>query len=101
MKAKILFHSKLTLIHSQTEEIAVAELKVFNLPVSRFYPEGIKYSMFLVVKKTGRIVVGFDNHRPKGHHLHIRDQEVVYNFVSVDRLVDDFWKYVKREGFYI
>ena len=101
MKAKLRFHRKLTLIHGMTNETAIAELKVFEVPVSAYYPDGLKFSMFLVLKEFGQVILGFDNHKPKGPHLHLRGQEKVYGFSSVDQLVEDFWRYVKKEGFMI
>ena len=31
-----------------------------------------------------------DNHHPKGHHVHLDDQERPYEFKNSDLLVDDF-----------
>ncbi len=101
MKAKLRFHRKLTLIHGTTSEAAVAELKVFEVPISSHYPDGLKFSMFLVLKESGRVLFGFDNHKPKGPHFHLHDREIPYDFVGVDRLVEDFWRYTKKEGFVI
>ena len=101
MKAKIRFHQKLTLIHGSTSEVAIAELKVFNVPITSHYPDGLKFSMFLVLKDSGRVLLGFDNHRPKGPHLHLHDREIPYEFVSIDQLIEDFWRFTKKEGFVI
>ena len=38
----------------------------------------------------GRRVVGFDNERGKGDHMHIDGKEVAYVFTTPDRLVEDF-----------
>jgi hypothetical protein len=80
-------------------EVAVAELKVWDVPSSPHYPEGLKYSMFLVAKESGRVIVGFDNHKPKGPHLHHDGKELAYEFSDVEALLDDFWHWVKKEGF--
>ena len=45
--------------------------------------------------------MGIDNHKPKGPHLHHFDKEVPYKFLGIDKLLEDFWKMVKKEGFVI
>jgi hypothetical protein len=99
VKATLQFQRKVTLIHARSTEVAVAELKVWNVPHSAHYPEGLKYSLFLVAKQSGRVIVGFDNHKPKGPHLHHEGKELLYAFSNVDTLVEDFWNWVKKEGF--
>ena len=47
-RATLLYHSKALVLHRDTEEVAIAELKVWNVPVSKDYPEGRKFSLFLV-----------------------------------------------------
>ena len=101
MKAKLKYHRKLTLIHGTTNEVAVAELKVYEVPSAQHYPDGLKFSMFLVLKDSGRVLLGFDNHKPKGPHLHLHDREIPYEYNGIDRLVEDFWRFAKKEGFVI
>jgi hypothetical protein len=38
----------------------------------------------------------YDNEVGKGNHLHINEQEIVYNFVSTEQLIDDFFAQIKR-----
>lgn len=64
---KLLYHLKVHLLHKTTEGRAVAELKVWRLQQDENFPEGIKYSMFLVDLISKKTVVGFDNHKPKGY----------------------------------
>ena len=99
MRARLQYHRKVTVIHARSLEIGVCELKVWRVPESPNYPDGVKFSLFLVSRATGDIIVGIDNHRPKGPHLHEREKEWKYEFHGVDRLVDDFWDQVKKEGF--
>jgi hypothetical protein len=99
VKATLRFQRKVTLIHGRSMEVAVAELKVWDVPVSAHYPEGLKYSMFLVAKESGQVIVGFDNHKPKGPHLHHHGKEVAYEFRGVDKLIEDFWHWAEKEGF--
>lgn len=99
MGATLIYHSKVRLLHSRTEAVAIAEAKVWKVPKSVHFPEGIKYSLFLALKETGEIVIGFDNHRPKGHHIHKHGKELSYAFSDVDALVEEFWEIVASEGF--
>jgi len=49
---------------------------------------GFKYR--LVYIRDGVRVVGFDNERGKGDHMHLDGQERPYAFVSVPQLIEDF-----------
>ena len=66
VKAKLVLHEK-RLVEAGGS-IGVAELKVWEVPRSGDYPSGRKFRLFFVVD--GNVVVGFDNHKPKGPHLH-------------------------------
>ena len=87
------------MIHARSAQMAIAELKVWDVPQSSHYPEGLKYSLFLVAKDSGMVIIGFDNHKPKGPHLHHDGIEMAYKFSGEESLVDDFWHWVKKEGF--
>lgn len=99
VQATIIYRSKITLIQRETLEVAIAELKIWKVAKSSGYPEGLKYSLFCVLKESGYILIGFDNHKPKGHHKHLDEFETVYDFKSVDELIDEFWDEVSKEGF--
>ena len=99
--ATLLFHSKVQVIHRSSEEVAVAELKVWEVPVSTHYPEGRKFSLFLVWKEAGEVIIGFDNHKPKGPHLHKLGREETYEFKDEGQLIEDFWSLVRMEGFLV
>ena len=96
-----IYYSKITLVHSETEETALAELKIWKVPIDDHFPEGMKYSLFLVSLETKNVLVGFDNHKPKGHHFHHHDSEEVYKYEGVDKLIDDFWELSEKEGYVI
>jgi len=49
---------------------------------------GFKYR--LVYIRDGVRVVGFDNERGKGDHMHLDGQEQPYAFVSIAQLIEDF-----------
>lgn len=99
--ATLVYHSKVQLLHKTSEAVAIAEAKVWKVPKSKDYPDGVKYSLFLVLKETGEVIVGFDNHKPKGHHLHRHGREEGHEVQNVDTLVEEFWDLVKEEGFQI
>lgn len=97
MNAALLFHEKRIVTKLNVNEIAIAEIKIWEVPRSDHYPEGIKFSLFLVSE--GRILVGLDNHRPKGPHQHTQSGEVPYHYVDEKQLLEDFWSWVKKKGF--
>lgn len=72
------------------EDGAIAQARIWRLPepLPRS-AHGLKYSLFYGYP--GQRVVGYDNERGKGDHRHIEDREKPYQFVSVERLIDDFW----------
>ena len=47
-----------------------------------------KYRLFYGTSMEER--VRYDNERGKGDHCHIAGKELIYVFVSVDQLIDDF-----------
>ncbi|MBK7961532.1 MAG: hypothetical protein IPK04_10260 [Bdellovibrionales bacterium] len=49
-----------------------AELKVFDVPVSRKFPDGIKVRCVLVDAESKKPVLLLDNHEPFGFHLHTK-----------------------------
>ena len=101
MGALLLYESKITLVHSHIDAVAIAALKVWKVPKSEYFPEGIKYSMFLVEKLTGNVLLGYDNHKPKGHHMHTEDEEYAYDFKDIETLVNEFWSGVIERGYLV
>lgn len=93
------FHEKRILNHRASGAFAIAEVRIWEIPRSKHYPEGIKYALFLV--QAGRVLVGFDNHKPKGPHLHLGAEELRYEFLGVDKLIEDFWSFAKKAGYEI
>jgi len=100
MGAVLIYRKKITVIHRRTLEVGVCELKVWKVPESLHYPDKVKYSLFLVSRASGKVLVGIDNHKPKGPHLHRGDKETPFLVRGgVDGLVEDFWRMVDEEGF--
>jgi len=72
----------------KTAEGIIVELKIWRVPKSEDYPEGFKYSFFAVCG--GKVLVGYDNHRPKGHHRHFLGQEEKVSFRGLGELKRGF-----------
>ena len=84
MKGTLIFHQK-----SKIHDHYVLELEIFEIEDPVRYPDRIKYSLICLNSKTGQKVL-FDNHHPKGHHLHLDNRERPYHFRSVPTLMADF-----------
>ena len=97
MKAEIIFHQKVTLDHQDGERRAIFEAVIYRIPRSKDYPLGIKYRAWL--SEDGKTVFGFDNHRPKGPHLHIREKEIGYHYRGIEELMEDIKALIEKEGF--
>ena len=97
MKAIEFFRQKLVLNHEDGNRFAIFEIVIWKIPVSKDYPDGIKYRAW--VSENGETLFGFDNHKPKGPHLHIGDSEVEYVFRGMDALRADIGAMIKKEGF--
>lgn len=97
MKAEPIFKEKRLLLNRVNGDAAIAELKIWNVPKSKDYPEGRKFSLFLV--SAGAVVVGIDNHKPKGPHLHLGSRELPYLYRDEQLLVADFWDFARKAGF--
>jgi hypothetical protein len=95
----MLYKQKLILIHPKTDELGIAEIKVWKVPKDEHYKEGIKYSLFFVLKDSGVVILGYDNHRPKGHHRHSGNNEEKYSFKGIEQLMDEFFSEIKLKGF--
>jgi hypothetical protein len=71
------------------------DIVIWQLPASvRGSLHRYKYRLAFVVNEV--CVLRFDNEAGKGDHLHIGEREVPYQFVSLNRLVEDFWTAVRR-----
>jgi len=57
---------------------------------------GFKYR--LVYIRDGVRVVGFDNERGKGDHMHLDGQELPYTFTGIDQLLADFFHEITQRG---
>lgn len=69
---------------------------VYEVGVTERFPDGVRYRPFYA--RDRRVVVGYDNHHPKGHHRHVEGREEPYAFESVERLVSNFLADVQKSG---
>ena len=97
MKATEIFHQKQVLKHKDGKRLAIFEMIIWKIPVSRDYPDGLKYRAWL--SEAGNTLFGLDSHKPKGPHLHVREVEVGYVFRGLDSLRQDIIAMIEKEGF--
>lgn len=89
MSSRLTFHEKII-----EDDGCIIEMKIWEVPISEKMPEGVKYSLYCV--KAGKILVGYDNHHPKGHHRHYGTQQQEYEFNGVEKLIADFLEDQRR-----
>lgn len=78
--------------YKQIDNGYIIEMKITKVEKDEHYPEGIKYSLVIIDRKTKKRILGFDNHERKGHHIHKLDREIKYDFIDEWKLVGDFMK---------
>lgn len=74
-----------------------ADIVIWDLP--RRVPESghrFKYRLAFVVD--GVCVLRFDNETGKGDHKHVGMEQSPYEFISIERLVTDFWNAVGQRS---
>lgn len=76
------------------EDGGIVEMKAFQIPSSIQYPLGLKYSLFYIREKS--VIVGYDNHFPKGPHKHLLGKEYPYQFNNLSILISDFEKDIAK-----
>lgn len=82
-KATLVLHDKVILRNG-----VIVESKIWKVPMSEQYPDGLRYSLFAVHE--GRILVGYDNHHSKGHHRHLGEAQSPYHCTNLETLRNDF-----------
>jgi hypothetical protein len=85
MRAEAIFHQKFYLGGQRY----VIEMEVFRVDDPARFPEGVRYGLICVDRKTGMRVL-MDNHHPKGHHQHVGEAELPYEYRGLDQLIEDF-----------
>lgn len=90
MKAELLLRER-----HVVGDAAFAELRVWRVPTAvRGSSHRLKYLLVLIVD--GACLVRYDNEAGKGDHRHVGGIEAPYRFVSINRLLEDFWKDAER-----
>ena len=97
MRALEIFRQKIVLKHKDGTRLAIYEIVIWKVPVTKYYPTGAKYRAW--VSEDGKTLFGFDNHKPKGPHLHIGEAAVGYVFRGTDALREDIVAMIRQEGF--
>ena len=90
MKAVSRYHIK-----SKLRERYILELSIYEVGSSERYPDGVKYGLICKDLKTGRFVL-FDNHHPKGPHIHVNDRQFDYEYRNDENLLEDFKELVSK-----
>ena len=90
MKAREIFNRRVPVTEHAFAELVLWEVSE-PIPGSK---HRYKYRLAFVV--SGECVLRYDNEAGKGDHKHAGGREVKYRFVSVDKLVADFFLDVKR-----
>lgn len=91
MKAHLKYYQK-----NNINDQFVMELTIYEVGVSKAYPDGIKYGLICKDLKSGHFVL-MDNHHPKGPHIHIGKREIPYEYINDEKLIIDFQSLVFRE----
>jgi hypothetical protein len=97
VKASEIFRQKIVLNHKDGERLAIYEIVIWKIPVTKDYPSGTKYRAW--ISENGKTLFGFDNHKPKGPHLHVGETEVGYVYRGLDALREDIAAMIRQEGF--
>ena len=84
-RATLVFHEKLSLNSG-----LVSERTIWRVQPSDRYPSGLKYRLALADPKDHMVVLLYDNHWPKGPHIHWNGEERPYVFETLERLLLDF-----------
>ena len=76
---------------------SIIEIVIWKVPApikgsTHFY----KYRLFF--GSHGERVIGIDNERGKGDHIHLANTEKPYHFQSVEKLIEDFYVEIERRS---
>ena len=90
MKAQLLLKQRLILSETSFAEMVIWQLSAPLAGSAHHF----KYRLAYVVNNA--CVIRYDNEAGKGNHVRINAQEVEYNFVSTEQLIDDFFAQIKQ-----
>ncbi len=97
--AVCLYYLKRRIKSLRSGQEALLILEVLRVNRSADYPDGLKISYFLVSILDGKVILGLDNHRPKGLHRHFEGKEETLVWVEAYQHLEDFLKEIERMGF--
>ena len=84
-KAQLLHRSKLIY-----PDGAVREMMIWRIPEPTLErPHSLKYRLYYG-DAAGICLVRYDNETGKGDHKHLKGQELLYTFITVETLIADF-----------
>lgn len=87
-----------TRIKEQFPDGAVLSVVIWLLPQKTIErPHGFKYRLHCS-DRDGKTLVRYDNERGKGDHRHVGDEETKYEFITIEKLVADFYADVSLFG---
>ena len=90
MGAKLLLKEKFVF-----DDGAIFEAVIWQLPCEdKERPHYLKYRLFYGYP--GCCLVRYDNEKGKGDHRHYQEKEQRYNFVSIEKLINDFKADIKK-----
>lgn len=69
---------------------------VVKIKPDRWRPHGLKYRLAWIKDDVCRVL--FDNHHGKHDHYHVNGIEKDYQFVTEEKLFDDFYSEIKKLG---
>mgnify|MGYP000943434155 CR=1 FL=1 len=84
MDAELILRTK-----SYGSDDTILEMTIWRTPTP-VEPSQHHFKYRLVLIHRGKRVIGFDNERGKGDHRHLAGLETEYEFVSIEKLLDDF-----------
>jgi len=91
-KAELLLQEKLILADG-----GIVELVIWRLPErTTDRPHALKYRLYF--GRGGKCLVRYDNETGKGDHRRVKGHEIPYEFVSVEKLRQDFEADIRRHG---
>ena len=91
MKARLIQSDKLIF-----EDGAIRQIRIWLVP-EPVSPSTHRFKYSLIYVERGIRMIGFDNERGKGDHLHLNDVEVPYVFGGIAKLLADFRALVEQE----
>lgn len=97
VKAEEIYRQKIILNHKDKKRLAIYEIVIWKVQANKDYPNGVKYRAW--ISENNKTLFGFDNHKPKGPHLHIGENEVGYVYRGLDALRADIAAMIQKEGF--